>query len=358
MPPVRPSAGPPGKLAPRGDRRDRGLRHRLPLACGGAPDRVPDHEGFTRPGRRVRRRRIHARFPQGRGLDRDRRPLRRQDRPRPRAHLAGHRGQPPGGPGRGDPPHLAPRQVRLAPHLRGQMKRGSLGEAGVTFLELLLAMVVGLVVLTAVYGVLINQSREYQVHRENVDVAETLKGAATILTSELWHASASRGDLYSIAAQTISLRSFQTAGAFCGAASPRFGVWQPSGSFASTADDSALVFRVTDQTWVRAKVTRSGPTRARPTSRAAPPPPPGPAAARPPRGASSASRPLPPTPSASGWDRRSGASRPRPIPSSSRGARRGSAARSATRRAGMWSPAPSSPPPRTASRSSTTTRPA
>jgi Tfp pilus assembly protein PilW len=136
------------------------------------------------------------------------------------------------------------------------MKRGSLGEAGVTFLELLLAMVVGLVVLTAVYGVLINQSREYQVHRENVDVAETLKGAATILTSELWHASASRGDLYSIAAQTISLRSFQTAGAFCGAASPRFGVWQPSGSFASTVDDSALVFRVTDQSWVRAKVTQ------------------------------------------------------------------------------------------------------
>src|ERR1051326_1988628 len=69
MPPVRPSAGPPGKLAPRGDRRDRGLRHRLPLARGGGPDRVPDHEGFTRPGRRVRRRPLPARFPPGPGVE-------------------------------------------------------------------------------------------------------------------------------------------------------------------------------------------------------------------------------------------------------------------------------------------------
>src|ERR1043165_7052138 len=136
------------------------------------------------------------------------------------------------------------------------MKSRAVDRKGVTFLELLLTMIVGLVVLTSIYSVLISQSREYQVQRENVDVAETLKSAATMLTSELRPASASRGDLYSIAAQTISLRSFQTHGTFCGEASPRFGVWQPSGTFASGANDSALVFRLTDQTWVRAKVAQ------------------------------------------------------------------------------------------------------
>jgi Tfp pilus assembly protein PilW len=135
------------------------------------------------------------------------------------------------------------------------MKTKPLGESGVSFLELLLTMVLGLVVLTSVYGVLVNQSREYQAHRENVDVAETLKGAATILTSELHPAMASR-DLYAIAPQSISLRSFQTAGTFCGEASPRFGVFQPFGSFASGVNDSALVLRLTDQAWVRAKVAQ------------------------------------------------------------------------------------------------------
>src|ERR1043165_1479933 len=121
------------------------------------------------------------------------------------------------------------------------MKSRAVDRKGVTFLELLLTMIVGLVVLTSIYSVLISQSREYQVQRENVDVAETLKSAATILTSELRPASASRGDLYSIAAQTISLRSFQTAGTFCGEASPRFGAWQPPGPFATGATHTAPV---------------------------------------------------------------------------------------------------------------------
>ena len=138
------------------------------------------------------------------------------------------------------------------------MKRRAGGDSGFTLIELLLSMVVGLVVLGGVYVVLISQSREYQQHRENVDVAETLRGAVTLMVSELEHTSAQRTDLYSISAQTISLRSFQTAGTICrkGATAGQYGVAEPSGLYASGTDDSLLVYRLTDQTWLPGKVTQ------------------------------------------------------------------------------------------------------
>jgi prepilin-type N-terminal cleavage/methylation domain-containing protein len=139
------------------------------------------------------------------------------------------------------------------------MRLPTAGNAGMTLIEVLLGMVVGLIALSGVYTVLTNQSREYALHRETIDVGETLRGAALLLTSELQHTSARRTDLYSIAPSTISLRSFQTAGSFCAAASGSgpFGVWLASGLFATGADDSALVLRLTDQSWARAKVTQT-----------------------------------------------------------------------------------------------------
>ena len=136
-------------------------------------------------------------------------------------------------------------------------QRGS-SRLGFTIIELLIGMVVGLLILGAVYTVLISQSREYQLQRENVDVGETLRGAVALMVSELEHTSALRTDLYSIGAQSISLRSFQTAGTLCrkGATAGQYGVAEPSGLYASGTDDSLLAYRLTDQTWLRGKVTQ------------------------------------------------------------------------------------------------------
>jgi uncharacterized membrane-anchored protein len=128
------------------------------------------------------------------------------------------------------------------------------GNRGVTILELLIAMLIGVELLASVYAVLINQSREYMLHRENIDVQETLRGAAVLLSSEIEHSSAVR-DLVTIGASTLTLRSIQSAGVFCVDATPRYGVWLPSGRFGTDTDDSAFVRRVTDGAWVRAKVT-------------------------------------------------------------------------------------------------------
>jgi prepilin-type N-terminal cleavage/methylation domain-containing protein len=134
------------------------------------------------------------------------------------------------------------------------MKPVRAGTQGFTILELLIAMVIGLVLLTGVYGVLINQSREYLLHRENIDVQETLRGAAVLLTSEIEHSSAVR-DLVTIGASTLKIRSIQNAGVFCVDATPRYGVWLPSGLIGTGTDDSAFVRRVTDGAWVHTKVT-------------------------------------------------------------------------------------------------------
>jgi prepilin-type N-terminal cleavage/methylation domain-containing protein len=129
-------------------------------------------------------------------------------------------------------------------------------EQGFTLIEMMVAMIVGLAVLGSVYGALVVQSREFQRHRESEDVAETLRGATALLTSEIRHASPSRGDLYSTGAQSLVMRSFQTSGAICGAAPPRYGVWQPSGGFTAGTDDSALVYRVSPPNWNQVKVTQ------------------------------------------------------------------------------------------------------
>lgn len=124
-----------------------------------------------------------------------------------------------------------------------------LGRAGMTLVEVLVGTIVALVVLGAAYGTMVGHIREYQVERERIDVQETLRGSSVLLASELQHASASRGDLYAIGADSVSLRSFQSAGAVCGASTDRYALWEPSGSFANTGDDSAVVSTASPGAW-------------------------------------------------------------------------------------------------------------
>jgi type II secretory pathway pseudopilin PulG len=129
-----------------------------------------------------------------------------------------------------------------------------------TIVELMVSIVVGLIALAGVYTVLTQQSKEYLLHRENIDVTETLRGAAALLASEIQHSKANR-DLVAIASDSFKFRSFQNAGVLCvrNTATPspvRFGVWLPSGLFSSGTDDSAYLYRPTKGDWMHAKVTQ------------------------------------------------------------------------------------------------------
>jgi prepilin-type N-terminal cleavage/methylation domain-containing protein len=127
--------------------------------------------------------------------------------------------------------------------------------SGFTILELMIALVIGSVLIASVYTVMVNHSKEFRAQRETVDVFETLRGGTTVLTTELQHASASRGDLYEISAESLAVRSFVTSGAICGTSTKRYGIAIPSGTFAAGTDDSAMVSQTSGTTWNKAKIT-------------------------------------------------------------------------------------------------------
>jgi type II secretory pathway pseudopilin PulG len=127
--------------------------------------------------------------------------------------------------------------------------------SGVTMLELMLALVMGSMLIAAVFGVMINSSKEFRRQRETVDVGETLRGAAALLTVELRNASATRGDLLAISPESLAVRSFQSTGAICGTSTRRYGIAAAAGTFGSGADDSMLVIQASGTTWNKAKVT-------------------------------------------------------------------------------------------------------
>ena len=129
-------------------------------------------------------------------------------------------------------------------------------EGGYTLVELLVSMVISLMLVGAAYSVLVMQVKSFEVQRGTMDVRETLRGAAALLTSELRSAASSRGDLYAIAPQTITLRSPLGSGVICDTLGLRYGVYQPSGDFQATADDSALVYSRTNETWNSVRVSQ------------------------------------------------------------------------------------------------------
>jgi hypothetical protein len=115
-------------------------------------------------------------------------------------------------------------------------------------------LVLSLVVIGAVYTVLLSQVRHFKLAQETVDARVTLRAAGNLLTSELRQLSAARGDLYAIAPQSMTLRSVQGVGVICDTLGTRYGVWQPSGSFQATVDDSTLIYSLADKTWKNVKV--------------------------------------------------------------------------------------------------------
>lgn len=138
--------------------------------------------------------------------------------------------------------------------LRRELRSDS---AGFTIVELMIYMVMAIVVVGAVFGVLVSQWRQFGLHRETIDARETLRGAAALLTLELRSASASGGDLYTIAPQSITIRSLQAVGVICAkhATLPRYGVWDPSGTFDDTAEDSLLLYSQSGGTWKNLKTS-------------------------------------------------------------------------------------------------------
>ena len=132
-------------------------------------------------------------------------------------------------------------------------------EAGFTVVELLVVSVVGLILVMGVYQLLITQSRTLTRQQETIDARESTRGGAALLAWELKSAAASGGDLYVISQDSVVLRSVRATGVICSwvqaSGQSQYGLRQTSGAFSGTANDSAMVFSVADNTWAAFDVT-------------------------------------------------------------------------------------------------------
>lgn len=131
---------------------------------------------------------------------------------------------------------------------------------GFTLIELLVGLVVGLLVLSSVVQLMIVQGRGYRKQREIIDVRETAREAAALLTWDLRQSAVGGSVPAVIAASTITLRSPRGLGTVC-AKHPtlaRYGLWKTGGNILAAVDDSALLYQIGRDKWTALKITAVG----------------------------------------------------------------------------------------------------
>jgi prepilin-type N-terminal cleavage/methylation domain-containing protein len=144
---------------------------------------------------------------------------------------------------------------------------------GFTMIEVIVALVVGMVVLGSVVQMLIVQSKGYRKQREQVDVRETAREAASLLSWDLKQAALGGSPFIVMGANAVTIRSPRGVGTICGKAPvpglpatqpARYGLWKTGGNFAATVDDTALVYQFGRDTalgqsrWTKLKISAVG----------------------------------------------------------------------------------------------------
>jgi hypothetical protein len=127
-------------------------------------------------------------------------------------------------------------------------------------IEVIVALVVGMLVLTSVVQLLIVQGRGYRKQREQVDVRETAREAAGLLSWDLRQAAVAGSPFAVMGSNSVTIRSFRGLGTICGrhVVLPRYGLWKTGGNIQATVDDTALVYQIGRGQWSKLKITSVG----------------------------------------------------------------------------------------------------
>lgn len=131
---------------------------------------------------------------------------------------------------------------------------------GFSLIELIIVVVLGVIVLTAVHSVLTTNLRAYTVLNSKVRSQQTIRAGSQILFAELRELSPRGGDLIHIAAQSMTVRSSSAFGIVCVAAKSakmtvmRYGRWIDIGDsvFVLADNDPA---KTSDDVWHAALVS-------------------------------------------------------------------------------------------------------
>lgn len=113
---------------------------------------------------------------------------------------------------------------------------------------------------------MIVQGKGYRKQREQVDVRETTREAAALLSWDLRQAAVGGSPFVAMNANNLTIRSPRGLGTICarsativaGLQLPRFGLWKSAGNIQATVDDTALVYQMGKGTWLKAKITAVG----------------------------------------------------------------------------------------------------
>lgn len=138
-----------------------------------------------------------------------------------------------------------------------------LGDGGFTLVEMLVNLTISGILVMVIFQLMVSQQRAFTKQQAATRSIGNLRGAMSMLSWELHSASAADGDLYAIGSSSFSVRSLQGQGIVCAinTEKPRgLLLWNVSGDFPETADDSALVFAAGsagsgDDSWKQFSVT-------------------------------------------------------------------------------------------------------
>lgn len=98
---------------------------------------------------------------------------------------------------------------------RGDGERREGDRNGLTLVELLIVVVLGAVIVSAAYQVLITNQRTYAAQSANVRANQTLRGGMEVLFSELREISPQDGDVLTMNASQLRIRAGEAAGIVC-----------------------------------------------------------------------------------------------------------------------------------------------
>jgi prepilin-type N-terminal cleavage/methylation domain-containing protein len=131
---------------------------------------------------------------------------------------------------------------------------------GFTMIEVIVALVVGMIVLGSVVQLLIVQGRGYRKQREQVDVRETAREAAGLLSWDLRQAAVAGSSFAVMGSNAVTIRAFRGLGTVCAkhALLARYGLWKTGGNIQATVDDTALVYQIGRGQWNKLKITAVG----------------------------------------------------------------------------------------------------
>ena len=131
---------------------------------------------------------------------------------------------------------------------------------GFTIIELIVSFIIGLIVLGSVVNMMIVQGKGYRKQREQVDVRETTREAAALLSWDLRQAAVAGSPFVAMGPNNVTIRSPRGLGTICAkhATLPRYGLWKTAGSIEATVDDTALVYQMGKGKWNKLKISAVG----------------------------------------------------------------------------------------------------